>query len=60
MQVLCIRAGDLFLKVSFLFVSKIFTSFLFSVFWLAELTFPLDSDTRAFIPGRSVVALLFV
>lgn len=58
MQVLCINAVDLF-KCFFSFVSK-FSLVSFFSFLLTELTFPLDSDTRAFIPGRSVVALLFV
>lgn len=58
---LCINAVDLF-KCFFFFCLEIFSlfSFFFFLFQLTELTFPLDSDTRAFIPGRSVVALLFV
>ena len=58
-QVLCTSAGDLLKGLFLFFCLEIFT-FLFLFFWLTGLTFPLDSDTRAFIPGRSVVALLFV
>lgn len=57
MQLICLKCFFSFCLKNF------FHSFLFLFLFLltlTELTFPLDSDTRAFIPGRSVVALLFV